>query len=192
MILDSRIKEGKRPLTCLDVEQAREFVGKLCLFSDAYANYKNVQEYTKHHPKRTGILNFEMAEPLVNGDLVFRNANEGVCYSLVLPLEWIDQGPGNKINFEPYHLETFKKEFNIGDVVTFKGKTNTDRVGSYYKCIYSGYRIFAEKGSTNIIVNLGLWGFTFSELFDFYEINRDENWEPFGRKVETIDLNKCN
>ena len=121
MILDSRIKEGKRPLTCFDTE------------------------------------------------------------------EWTDQK--SIINFEQYRLETFKKEFNIGDVVTFKGKTNTDRAGSYYECIYSGYRIMAEKGYTNIIVNLGLWGFTFSELFDLYEIKRGENWEPFGRKVETIDLN---
>lgn len=29
MILDSRIKDGKRPLTCIDIEQARAFVGKI-------------------------------------------------------------------------------------------------------------------------------------------------------------------
>ncbi len=189
MKLDSRIKYGKRPLTCLDIEQAREFEGKQCLFSDSYVNYKNIRDYAKY-PQYTGILHIGEDKQILRSkeDYIFRNLTDGYLYSLCLPLDWIEQEPGNKINFEQYHLETFKKEFNIGDVVTFKGKTNTDRAGSYYECIYSGYRIFAEKGSTIIIVNLGLWGFTFSELFDFYEIKRDGNWESFGRKVENIDI----
>lgn len=183
MILDSRIKEGKRPLTCLDVDQAREFEGKLCLFSDAYANYKNIQEYTKHHPKRTGILNFERAEPLVNGDLVFRNANEGVCYSLVLPMEWIKEPKATE--FVPYTLDTWEQEFDPGDVIIFRGKVGTDREESKYKCIYAGWRQFWS----NDVIILGLWGFSFKELSELYEIYRDNTWEPFGRKVETIDLN---
>lgn len=184
MILDSRIKEGKRPLTCLDVEQAREFEGKLCLFSDAYANYKNIQEYTKHHPKCTGILNFERAEPLVNGDFVFRNANEGVCYSLVLPMEWIKEPKAPE--FVPYTLDTWEQEFKTGDVVFFKGKEGTCKDGTLYKCMYLGY---LETEDNRILVILGPWLFGFSELLNLYEIDRSGTWEPFGRKVETIDLN---
>lgn len=183
MILDSRIKDGKRPLTCIDIEQAREFEGKLCLFSNAYANYKNIQEYTKHHPKRTGILNFEMAEPLVNGDLVFRNANEGVCYSLVLPMEWIKEPKAPE--FVPYTLDTWKQEFEPGDVITFTGKENTSDEGNYFKFLYSGY---VKHPDNCIRVVLGPWLFSFDELLT-YKINRDGTWEPFGRKVETIDLN---
>ena len=184
-ILDKKIKPGKRPLTCLDVDQAREFEGKKCLFSDSYVNYKNIKEYAKY-PQYTGILHIEEDTKRFRAkeDYVFRNGTDGYCYSLCLPLDWIEQGPGNKINFEQYRLETFEKEFNIGDVVTFKGKPNTDRFGSYFKCVYSGYRIFPD----DIIVFFGSPGFTFSELFDLYEINRDGNWEPFGRKVENIDI----
>lgn len=178
MELDSRIKKGKRPLTCLDVEQAREFEGKLCLFSDAYANYKNVQEYIKHHPKRTGILNFERAEPLVNGDLVFRNANEGVCYSLVLPCEWVEQPKTPE--FEPYTLDTWGQDFKPGNVVFFRGKEDTPKENNYYKCMYLGY---LENENNRILVILGPWLFTFFELFELYEIYRNGNWEPFGRKT---------
>ena len=35
----------------------------------------------------------------------------------------------------------------------------------------------------DIIVFFGLPGFTFSELFDLYEIYRGNTWEPFGRKT---------
>lgn len=190
MILDSRIKEGKRPLTCLDVEQAREFEGKLCLFSDAYANYKNIQEYIKRHHKRIGILNFERAEPLVNGDFVFRNANEGVCYSLVLPMEWIKEPKGPE--FVPYTLDTWEHEFELGDVIIFRGKVGTDRAGRQYKCIYAGWRQVISSDITQdatVTVALGFGGYTFKELSELFEIYRDNTWEPFGRKVETIDLN---
>ena len=38
MKLDERIKKGKKPLTPLDIEKAKEFIGELCLFSN-YASY---------------------------------------------------------------------------------------------------------------------------------------------------------
>jgi hypothetical protein len=38
MKLDPRIKKGKKPLTPLDTEKAKEFIGELCLFAN-YASY---------------------------------------------------------------------------------------------------------------------------------------------------------
>lgn len=38
MKLDPRIKRGKKPLTPLDIEKAKEFIGEACLFSN-YASY---------------------------------------------------------------------------------------------------------------------------------------------------------
>ena len=92
MELDKRIKEGKRPLTCLDIEQAREFEGKQCLFSDSYVNYKNIREYAKY-PQYTGILHIEEDTKrfLTKEDYVFRNGTDGYCYSLVLPCEWVKE-----------------------------------------------------------------------------------------------------
>lgn len=174
MELDSRIIKGKRPLTCFDIDEAEKYVGKKCYISNEYDFFRNL-DFTKQK-----ILNgVEDCEEPFHYD---QDKQAEFC----LPGEWVEQK--SEINFEQYHLETFKKEFNIGDVVTFKGKSNTDRAGSYYECIYFGYRIFTEKGSTIIIINLGLWGFTFSELFDLYEICRNGTWEPFGRKVENIDI----
>lgn len=180
MILDPRIKAGKKPLTCFDIEEAKRFEGKKGYFSNClnhFADLKNTVFGTLGSTEDASCESFVCTEePLDN-----------YYYEFFLPAEWADQK--SKINFEAYNLVTFGNEFDIGDVVTFRGKTNTDRAGSYYKCVYSGYRFFSEKGSTNTIMILGLWGFSFSELFDLYEINRNGTWEPFGRKVETIDLN---
>ena len=177
MELDSRIKAGKRPLTCLDIEQAKEFEGKPCLFSDGYSNYKNIQEYTKYYPQRKGILNFEKAEPLVNGDYIFRNANEGACYCLVLPLEWIEP---KTPEFEPYTLDTWGQDFKPGDVVFFRGKEDEPKENNYYKCMYLGH---LENENNRILIILGCWLFAFDELIDSFEIYRNGNWEPFGKKV---------
>ena len=50
MILDKRILPNKRPLTCLDIDKAREFEGKTCIFADSYADYKDIEEYAIRNP----------------------------------------------------------------------------------------------------------------------------------------------
>ena len=179
MELDSRIKEGKRPLTCLDVEQAREFVGKQCLFSDLYVNYKNIKEYEKFS-QYTGVLNIKdnVQHLRSKEDYVFKNETDGYCYSLVLPLEWIKEPTPPK--FEPYTLDALERDFKPGDIVVFCGRENTCKEGNYYKCIYSGY---LKSPGNRILVSFGVFLFSVDELFKLYEIRRNGNWEPFGRKT---------
>lgn len=183
MILDSRIKEGKRPLTCLDVEQAREFVGKECIFSDFFINYVDIEKFNiDNDNEHTGILSIADDSSC---DYIFINARNKSRYRFILPLEWVKQPTTTE--YVPYTLDTWEQEFKTGDVIIFRGKVGTDREGSKYKCIYAGWR-----HNINNVIILGLWGFTFKELFELYEINRGDSprdWEPFGRKVETIDLN---
>lgn len=179
MELDSRIKAGKRPLTCLDVEQAREFVGKQCLFSDSYVNYKNIKEYEKF-PQYTGVLNIkDKVEHLRSKeDYIFKNGTDGYCYSLVLPLEWIKEATPPE--FEPYTLDAWERDFKIGDIVVFCGKENTCKEGNYCKCIYSGY---LRTAGNRILVILGAGLFSFDELFKLYEIRRNGYFETFGKKT---------
>lgn len=44
MILDQRIKNGKKPLTPLDIEKAKEFIGELCLFSNYASYFENLDQ----------------------------------------------------------------------------------------------------------------------------------------------------
>ena len=44
MELDKRIKEGKRPLNCFDTEQAKQFIGKKCYFSDDARDFMNLDK----------------------------------------------------------------------------------------------------------------------------------------------------
>lgn len=173
MELDKRIIEGKRPLTAFDVEIAKQFIGKKGYFSHYIDNYADLKLNTV-----LGTLG-STGDTFHESFCCTEEPFDNYYYEFFLPAEWVEQK--SEITYEPYTLETFENEFNIGDVVTFRGKLNTDRVGSYYKCVYSGYRFCAVKSSTNLIAILGLWGFSFSELFDLYEIYRDGKWQPFGK-----------
>lgn len=172
MELDSRIKPGKRPLNCFDTEQARQFIGKQCYFSDDVTDFMDLD-------KADGDSMFYIAQ-LQNiwTAEVYCFADNSNDYRYVLPCEWVEQPTTPE--YVLYTLDTWGQDFKPGDVIIFRGKVGTDREGSQYKCIYAGWR---QDFSHDAFVILGHWTFTFSELFDLYEINRGGNWEPFGRKT---------
>ncbi len=165
MELDSRIKQGKRPLTCFDIDKAEKYVGQKCYISNEYDFYRNL-DFTKQK-----ILNgVEDCEMPFHYD---KDKQAEFC----LPCEWV-QLP--KVpEFEQYTLDTWEQEFEPGDVIIFRGKENTFDEGNYFKFLYSGY---VKHPDNCIRVVLGPWLFSFDELLT-YQINRDGNWEPFGRKT---------
>lgn len=177
MKLDSRILDGKRPLTCLDVEQAREFEGKQCLFSDSYVNYKNISEYVKH-PQYTGTLvairdKFQCRE---SEESPYRNGNDGYFYELVLPLEWVKEFETPE--FVPYTLDTWGQDFKLGDELLIRLKD--DESDYMYKGIYTGWSCKDKK----ILIAIGSWLFCLTDFFSRYEIYRNEHWEPFGKNTK--------
>lgn len=174
MILDPRIKEGKRPLTCLDVDQAQQFVGKECIFSDSFINYKNIQLYTEN-PQYIGILSIEdKFKYNCKEESPFINKTDGYCYDLVLPLEWINE---SEKKYRPYTIKDFEKAFlndEFDDFIIFRDKHNPDDI---YTMRYNGN---FKKGQFEYIC-LGAKNFSFESLFENYEIaDYDGDWQPFG------------
>lgn len=176
MKLDSRILEGKRPLTCIDVEQAREFVGKECIFSDKYENFKNLDKYLFVNSDYSAILSIDDIPNCE--DYVFRNAKNAAHYSLILPLEWIKE-PEKK--YRPYTIKDFEKAFLNGefeDFIIFRDKHYPDNI---YTMRYNGNFI---KGQFEYIC-LGSKNFSFESLFENYEVaDYDGDWQPFGVEIE--------
>lgn len=170
MELDSRIKEGKRPLTCIDVEQAEEFVGKLCLFSDNYRNYKDIQEYSEN-PQYIGTLapqdNFNLRE------YPFKNENDGGSYRLVLPLDWVKE-PEKK--WRAYTIAEFQEAFTVGKAVRFRRK---DEPTKEHLLVFGGYYTLRD-GRVSILFGIHLY--TLEELFEQYEWQEfyTDEYRPFG------------
>lgn len=178
MGLDSRIKEGKRPLTCFDEEQAKEFLGKECYFSNCKSHYKNLSAFEKYVSLTDHCIG-TLTAVMDLGDRVFDVDQQCNEFRYCLPCEWVKEH--EPLEFVPYTLDTWEQEFKTGDVVFFKGKEDTWKDKNYYKCMYLGH---LENEKNRILVVLGCWLFAFDELIDSFEIYRNGTWEPFGRKVE--------
>lgn len=172
MELDKRIKKGKRPLTCLDIEQAREFVGKECIFSDKYENFKNLDKYLfVDNSDYSAILSID--DYTRNGDYVFRNAKNGAHYSLILPLEWAKE---LEKKWRAYTIAEFQETFTVGRAVRFRRK---DAPTKEHLLAFGGYYTLHD-GRVSILFGIHLY--TLEELFEQYEWQEfyTDEYRPFG------------
>lgn len=85
MELDKRILEGKRPLTCYDLDEAKKYVGKDCYFSSKFESFENLSKVP-----HTTLHNIDdTSTPF------WCYGDDGVlCYAcFILPCEWVKQEP---------------------------------------------------------------------------------------------------
>ena len=173
MELDSRILEGKKPLTCFDVEQAKEFLGKECYFSNCKSHYKNLSAFEKYVSLTDHCIG-TLTAVMDLGDRVFdvdQRCNE---FRYCLPCEWVKE-PEKK--YRPYTMNEFKAEFKIGMVLTLRNRDTPDYV---CQVMYLGNRQYDESDSNNNTIFLSQRFFSLRELFNMFEIVRNGEWQPFG------------
>ena len=84
MELDKRIKPNKMPLTCFDINKAKQFIGKNCYFSCVMEAFENLNNCIK--------------APLAHVDDNTTPFNRVFCF--VLPCDWVE---------DPNDVETLKK-----------------------------------------------------------------------------------
>ena len=158
MELDKRIIKGKRPLTCFDTEQAKEFLGKECYFSNAYCTFEDLHRIPKSELQ------------YISNDKDASDPYKTACYfyPFCLPCEWVEEEK-KEPKYRPYTIDTFLKKFKLGDSIILRRKGSD----TYEELLFTGY-----SGEN---VHLGACVFGFNSLFNFYEfgIHYDE-FVPFG------------
>lgn len=88
MLLDSRIKKGKKPFTPLDTEKAREFIGESCLFSNYASLFENLDKIDPRidfYQLRAINEKDENDCPFKGMGIFFMHGNFRYC----LPVKWI-------------------------------------------------------------------------------------------------------
>lgn len=89
MELDCRIKRGYRPLSCLNADEARNYVGKKCYFSNALENLYDLSKCS------VDILKSYRDDVICDPFL----GNHG-DYQYCIPCEWIEASEQNELNKE--------------------------------------------------------------------------------------------
>lgn len=79
MELDKRIKPNKKPLTCFDIEKAKEFLADMCYFSLTIEQFENLDKCNK---LRLSEVN--------NCPAPFVGACDNRHFCFILPCKWVD------------------------------------------------------------------------------------------------------
>lgn len=164
MKIDERILPGKKPLTCFDIEIAEQFIGKKGYFSHYIDNYADLKNTVLGTLGSTGDTFHEsfccIEEPFDN-----------YYYEFFMPAEWVKE-PEKK--YRPYTVMEFIKEYPLGSHLHFRPKSKLIEMHR----IIDGYNDCLNGAGTLFLCGLM---YSMSELYDNYEIFKDDKWQPFGK-----------
>lgn len=169
MKLDSRIIEGKKPLSCLDTDEAKQFIGKKGYFAGDLSTYQKLDYFQT----------WTLQEIQDNKSRCFKDSAMSEWWYYFLPEEWVQEKEPKPV-WKPYDMESWEKQYDIGDTVEYRRKElEITKVVAYL-----GYE---RNTSGKILILLGDLWYTFEELFENYEIhdyrynnNHRVEWRPFG------------
>lgn len=170
MKLDARILPGKRPLGCLDTEEAREFIGK----EGYFCRY----EYLFSDARKIGSTSVVLAQIKPEDPAPFIPYDRPCAYEYFLPAEWLKpEEPESK--WRPFTLDEFIDRFDLEvgtRVFLIRYKTHPEH---QKRLLLTG--LIHDKDPGLCGVCLGGFQFTFSDLFDMFDVRFGEkDWQPFG------------
>ena len=175
MELDPRIIKGKRPLTCFDTEQAKEFLGKECYFSNCKSHYKNLSAFEKYETLTDYCIG-TLTAVMDLGDRVFDVDQQCKEFRYCLPCEWVKE-PEKK--YRAFTLAEWIDQYEIGDIIRYRCKSQKIELCHMY--VGYAYGIGTDiKNTTSGTLTLGVASYTLDYLFEDYEICIYGEWQPFG------------
>lgn len=182
MKLDSRIIDGKKPLTCFDTEEAKQFIGQEGYFSNKKVYFKDLND-TCRDVLQDMFDSYDNTPPFKDSNDFCQNLNETYCfvssvsgYKYFLPAEWLKEP---KTKYRPFTLAEWIERHEIGEEIHYRSKSE----GIELRHIYTGYAFNKGKDITKPNVGtltLGVASYSFDYLLEDYEIEINNEWLPFG------------
>ena len=170
MKLDKRIIEGKKPLTCFDSDEARQFIGQEGYFSDKKLDFQDLNDACRDVLQDV-IDSYENTPPFKHSNYIHKN--------YFLPLVWTKENP-----YRAYQAKEFYDLFadKVGkQVFTIRNKYDPDNA-----CIVLLTAVPFYTNTVQYFVGLGTGTFTLPELVKKYEIfdHSENKWKPFGVEMK--------
>ena len=173
MKLDPRIIEGKKPLTCFDVEEAKQFLGKECYFSNCKCHYKKLDDF-KRFVSLSDYCIGVLTAVMNLGDRVFDVDQQCKEFRYCLPCEWVKEKEPKK--YRPYkNYDEMSQDFSVGQII--------DYIDKDFNCIHQAEIVEAFTNSAGeTYVGIGRTYYALSAWFESIEVKDPETdqWVPFG------------
>lgn len=160
MILDPRIKEGKKALDCFDVEIAKQFEGKKGYFSHYIDNYADLKNTVLGTLVSTGDT-FHESYCCTEGTF------DNYYYEFFLPAEWVKEPEKKYREYKDLNEFLDVTGLEIGDLIHLKFPGGNDAE-------------LLIVGGCDDGLFIGIHKYTFAQLFEMIEISISGDWQPFG------------
>lgn len=173
MELDKRIKDGRRPFSCIDIMEAVQFIEMRGYFANDLGAFKYLG-FTDYTQRFTSLSYGTLKEVDNDNEKAFSD-EIGHKFNYFLPEEWVEP----EEEFRPYSLSEWKRTHELGTEVVFRKKRkDTESAKPVMHRVFLG---FDEGGNVDLeMIHLGYSAFTLETLFEKYEIYEDGIWKPFG------------
>lgn len=173
MELDKRIKDGRRPLSCIDIREAIHFIEMRGYFANDLGAFKYLG-FTDYSQRFTS-LSYGTLKGVDNDSEKAFSDEISHKFNYFLPEEWIEP----EQRYRPYTLDEWKRTHELGTEVVFKKKRKP--TGHSMPIMHRVFLGYDEGGNVDSeMIHLGYSAFTLETLFEKYEIYEDGIWKPFG------------
>lgn len=171
MKLDARINKLSDILTCVNTEEAKQFIGQRGYFADNIALFDNLDE------RRYAIL-----EAIINSDndLAFRGYGGVSYWRYFIPECRLKPKETKYIQFETTH-DLAEAHLQLGYIINF---VNTKFLDVVHRAVISEVT-YDDNTKELIDITLGNTTYSFESLFNDYQfLDSNGKWIPFGKKVK--------
>lgn len=170
MKLDPRIIEGRKPLTCFDCEEAKQFIGQEGYFSNNKTDFQDLNDACRDVLQDV-IDSYENTPPFKCSDYIHKN--------YFLPIAWTKEKP-----YRAYQVKEFYDLFadKVGkQVFIMRNKYDPDKA---YVALLTEVPLYTN--TVQYLVGLGTGTYTLPELVKKYEIfdDSENKWKPFGVEMK--------
>lgn len=170
MKLDERILPGKRPLTCFDTEEAKKFLKEKGYFSNNLSRFCYLKNCNQGCLRNIFVQNEKC--------FVAISDYPDTDYKYFLPDAWL-KPKKTEIKWRPFTLNEFVKRFDLEvgtRIFLMRSKTTPE---NQRRLLLTGILQDENLGACGVC--LGGFYFTFSNLFDMFEVRfGKKDWQPFG------------
>ena len=171
MKLDSRIIDGKKPLTCFDSDEAKQFIGQEGYFSNDKTDFQDLNDACRDVLQDVLDSYDDNTPPFKYSDYFLQN--------YFLPIAWTKEKP-----YRAYQVKEFYDLFadKVGkQVFTIRNKYDPDNA---FVALLTEVPFYTN--TNKYLVGLGTDTYTLPELVKKYEIfdNSENKWKPFGVEVK--------
>lgn len=163
MNLDIRIKSISDIFTCINIEEAKQFIGKRGYFADCMISFEDLSQRELY-----------TLDSIDDDDVPFVSGN--VHWRYFLP---VDNLKPTEKKYRSYTLMEFNDKFTIGRPIKYRLK---GRAGREHYLMLLGFWLTSDKDQTIPYISIGHFTYTLDELFEEYEWQEHytEDFKPFG------------